>query len=287
MRMVLFAFRIRPRHGHHSVVRCFPRVSRGIAYHRSFVLCTPGVSFTSFAQLHPFYISWRYCDDEGNNYVVFIVQRQRGFTKNLLFHTGNGFDGGSEMSAVIEGPYGKELKLDSYGTVLLFATGIGIAGQLPYVEKLLEGYRNCEVKTRRIALFWEMGSELQTAWVADRMQHLLKEQDSGRILDIRLFVRGKFLSSETRRGNYEQIGERIDITYDALDGENMSVEELIKAEMKDRKGLTMVSLCTNDETGDKIRKVVRGILDETIYLKESDFRPTSDEKVSALKAMVN
>ncbi|KAH7111270.1 ferric reductase transmembrane component 3 [Dendryphion nanum] len=216
---------------------------------------------------------------EAGQYAYLCIPGQRGFTKNLLLHTGNGFDDGSGMSAVIEGPYGKELKLDSYGTVLLFATGIGIAGQLPYVEKLLEGYRNCEVKTRRIALFWEVESELQTAWVADRMQHLLKEQDSGRILDIRLFVRGKFLSSETRRGNYEQIGERIDITYDALDGEN------VKAEMKGRKGLTMVSLCTNDETGDKIREAVRGMLDETIHLKELDFRPTSDEKVSALKSM--
>lgn len=54
-------------------------------------------------------------------------------------------------------------------------------------------------------------------------------------------MRGEFLSKGTRRGNYEQIGERIDMTYDALDGENVSVEELIKAEIKDRKGLTVVS----------------------------------------------
>jgi NAD(P)H-flavin reductase len=125
-----------------------------------------------------------------------VVQRQKGFTKNLVLHTNNDFDEGFEMRAVIEGPYGEELKLDSYGTVLLFATGIGIAGQLPYIERLLEGYRNCEVKTRRIALFWEVESEckpypscarkqlivlVQTAWVADRMQHLLNEQDSGRV----------------------------------------------------------------------------------------------------------
>ncbi|SLM37408.1 HTH CenpB-type DNA-binding domain [Lasallia pustulata] len=244
-----------------------------------------GVSYTLFAQLHPFYVSWWYRDDDGNDCVVFIIQRQRGFTKNLLLHTGDDFGDDSEMRAVIEGPYGTELKLDSYGTVLLFATGIGIAGQLPYVEKLLEGYHNCEVKTRRIALFWEVESELQTAWVADRMQQLLKEQDTGRILDISLFVRGKFLSAETRRGNYEQIGERIDITYDGIDGENVSAEELIKPEIKDQKGLTVVSLCTNDETGDKIREIVRGMLDETIHLKELDFRPMAGEKVSVLRDM--
>ncbi|KAH7111064.1 hypothetical protein B0J11DRAFT_573287 [Dendryphion nanum] len=104
------------------------------------------------------------------------------------------------------------------------------------------------------------------------------------ILDIRLFVQGNFLSRETRRGNYQQIGERIDMTYDALGGENVGVEELIKAEMKDRKGLTVVSLCTNGETGDKIREVVRVMLDETIYLKELDFRPTSDEEFRMLRS---
>ncbi|OTA99792.1 hypothetical protein M426DRAFT_27187 [Hypoxylon sp. CI-4A] len=34
-------------------------------------------------------------------------------------------------------PYGKPLVLDQYGTVLLFATGIGITGQLPYMKELL------------------------------------------------------------------------------------------------------------------------------------------------------
>ena len=74
-------------------------------------------------------------------------------------YTGNSFINSSKIRAVIKGPYGKELKLDLYGTVLLFATGIGIASQLPYVKKPLKGYRNCEVKTRRIALFWEVESK--------------------------------------------------------------------------------------------------------------------------------
>jgi hypothetical protein len=42
---------------------------------------------------------------------------------------------------------------------LLFATGIGIAGQLPYVKQLLENFHNYDVKARRIALFWQVDSE--------------------------------------------------------------------------------------------------------------------------------
>ena len=44
-------------------------------------------------------------------------------------------------------------------------------------------------------------------------------------------------------------------------------------------------MCSNDETGDKIREVVRDMLDGTIHLKELDFRPTLDEKVSALGSL--
>jgi NAD(P)H-flavin reductase len=57
------------------------------------------------------------------------------------------------MRAIVEGPYGRELYLETYGTVLLFATGIRIAGQLPYVTQLLKGYYNYEVKGCRIAFF--------------------------------------------------------------------------------------------------------------------------------------
>lgn len=121
------------------------------------------------------------------------VRHLESYTTVLLH---DAFEEKSAMRAAIEGPYGKELRLDSYGTVLLFATGIGIAGQLPYVTQLLAGYLECKVKTRRIALFWEVESERKpcksdlmspliiskghTAWVADKMQELLK-QDVGRV----------------------------------------------------------------------------------------------------------
>jgi len=105
-------------------------------------LCIPGVSYTAFAQLHPFYVAWWYCYNN-ENYVVFIVEKERGFIKHLFLYWENSFDrdpekrdlyrenpirGAAGMRAVIEGPYGRELRLDSYGIVLLFATGVGIVG---------------------------------------------------------------------------------------------------------------------------------------------------------------
>jgi predicted ferric reductase len=149
-----------------------------------FYICIPGVSHMAFIQSHPLYVSWWYhvdnpdhvkhkdkkdriCDYNcpGDDYVVFLVQKQRGFSRNLFLHTGNSFDDSSTMRAIIEGPYGNELRLDSYGTVILFATGIGIAGQLPYIAQLLKGYRECKVKTRKIEVFWEVESECESSYV--------------------------------------------------------------------------------------------------------------------------
>ncbi|KAH8749129.1 hypothetical protein F5883DRAFT_695428 [Diaporthe sp. PMI_573] len=137
------------------------------------------------------------------------------------------------MKTVMTGPFGQEMDLGLFGTVLLFATGISIAAQLPYVSQLLTDYQADE--TRRIALFWQVDSEAQTAWVADQMQYLLR-LDVEKILDIRLFVVGAILSETTRRGDHMKLGERIDLTYDFMDA-----EDLIGAEMDGRKGRIVVS----------------------------------------------
>ncbi|KAF2458843.1 hypothetical protein BDY21DRAFT_258314, partial [Lineolata rhizophorae] len=230
-------------------------------------LCIPGVNYTSFMQLHPFYVSWWYYDADGNHFLVLLVQKRRGFTKDLFSYTSDSLSHEDGRRALIEGPYGKELDLGSYDTVILFATGIGIAAQLPYVRRLLERYRTFEVETQRIALFWEIESELHVAWVADMMDELL-EKDTDKILDIQLFVLGKYISIETRPGDIVRIGKRIDVNYRPMDPES-----LIRKQTESRKGRIVVSLCTNNETNDKIREIVRRIRDKSIDFKELEFRP--------------
>ena len=45
-----------------------------------------------------------------------------------------------EMVALIDGPYGKQIQLRTYSTVLLFASGIRIARILLYAQQTLEEY---------------------------------------------------------------------------------------------------------------------------------------------------
>ncbi|KAJ0100655.1 hypothetical protein J7T55_001359 [Diaporthe amygdali] len=227
-------------------------------------LCILRAGLTSFAQMHPFYVAWGYRDEDGHDHAVLIVEKQDGFTKKIVAHAhaAEAFSDCPKLKALIGGPYGQEMGLGFFGTVILFATGIGIAAQLPYISELLRDYSNNE--TRRIALFWQVESE---AWVADHMQELLS-QDVNRILDIHLFVVGGFLSRNTRRGDIVSRGERIDVTYSAMDA-----KEIIGAEMNGRKGRVVISLCVKDEINREIRRAVRQRPESSFHIKEIPFQP--------------
>ena len=56
------------------------------------------------------------------------------------------------MSAFVDGPYGVGYDFSNFRTVLIFATGIGVASYLAYIDKLVQGYRRYKVKIRRIVL---------------------------------------------------------------------------------------------------------------------------------------
>ncbi len=103
------------------------------------------------AQSHPFYVAWRYTENDGTEVAVFIVQARRGFTRRLLAYREAG-----ALGCALEGPYGTELDLGRYGTALLMATGMGIAAQMPYVSRLLGGFSHSAVRTRKIALYWQI-----------------------------------------------------------------------------------------------------------------------------------
>jgi NAD(P)H-flavin reductase len=65
-----------------------------------------------------------------------MIRERKGFTA-ILANKGNP---NQEMVALIDGPYGKQIQLRTYSTVLLFASGIRIARILLYAQQTLEEY---------------------------------------------------------------------------------------------------------------------------------------------------
>lgn len=119
-------------------------------------LWLPGVSFWSFAQTHPFMITWWHDDVDGKAAsICLLLKAQTGLTQKLYQRTGCD----ESFTAWVDGPYGTAHEVGDYGSVLMFATGIGIAAQIPYIKELLKGYRDCTVRTRNISLKWQYCKE--------------------------------------------------------------------------------------------------------------------------------
>ncbi|KAL8903803.1 MAG: hypothetical protein Q9207_003695 [Kuettlingeria erythrocarpa] len=73
-----------------------------------------------------------------------------------------------------------------YGTVFMFASGLGIAAQLPYIKQLLWDGAQCRTRTKRIHLVWQLrdpGDELSVQDLIDDA-YAKDAQSGGYILQI-------------------------------------------------------------------------------------------------------
>jgi predicted ferric reductase len=112
----------------------------------------PTAGFWSPFQSHPFMVTW-WEEVPAGLLVWFLVESREGFTRKLLRYTS------FNLMTFLGGPYGHCYDFGSYGTVLMFASGIGIAGHMPYLKTLVERYKRREVSTRRIMLIWQLDKE--------------------------------------------------------------------------------------------------------------------------------
>jgi predicted ferric reductase len=132
-------------------------------------------------QAHPYAITW-WDDSQQAKKLSFLIEPHAGMSADLI--TKN-----SIQSVVLDGPYGKDLRLEDYETVILIAKGIGIAGILSYVrhmtyrrvsrDKSNEAYRRGLI-TRKIDVFWVLEENSQERWATEWLRDL-SARDSERV----------------------------------------------------------------------------------------------------------
>lgn len=118
----------------------------------SIFLSIPRLGIFTGLRGHPFVISWWERNYRGLK-LSLLMKSQAGFTFELDKRPN------TPLLAFIDGPYGTPYNFGEYGTVIMFATGIGIAGQMPYIKDLVIGYNSCEVRTRRVLVIWQIRKE--------------------------------------------------------------------------------------------------------------------------------
>jgi len=121
-------------------------------------LWIPSISFWSFLQSHPLVVAS--CADGEQTTLELLIGPQRGLTSKYLRNSINisGSASGGLRLALFSGPHGLSAPLADFETVLLVASGLGIATQLPYLRHLIRGYNDFQVRTRRIHLVWQLDS---------------------------------------------------------------------------------------------------------------------------------
>ncbi|KAF1843051.1 uncharacterized protein K460DRAFT_378305 [Cucurbitaria berberidis CBS 394.84] len=218
---------------------------------------------------HPFSIAWsdeeedlnaqnNMADDKGlpmnrqdileqhKTSMSFIVRRRTGFTDKLFKKADLSAAGKLSTRVFVEGPYGGE-DLSSYGTVMLWAAGIGITHQVPHVRDIVAGYANGTVATRRLTLVWIIQSPEHLEWIRTWMTQILAMPRRREILKILLFV--------TRPRSTKEIHSPSS-SVQMFPG-RPNVQSLVDQEMQEGIGAACVSTCGTGGLADELRSAVR------------------------------
>ena len=146
------------------------------------MLGVPCVGLFYLFQSHPFTIVWWEVDQTDQTVLVSLLFRPRnGFTRRLVERV----EINKTCRAWVDGPFGPcsvhplglSSEVGDYGHLLLVATGIGIAAQLPYIKEILEGYHSARVRTRRISLVWQLDRPGDWEGAHSWLQKLVAQDD--------------------------------------------------------------------------------------------------------------
>ena len=108
-----------------------------------------------------------------------VMATRTGMTRSLYQAAHASSTNSITLRAFIEGPYyGSSsglASLRSYGTVLLFAGGVGITNQISHVRDLRRGFEAGLCATQKVVLVWSVRSFEQLEWVRGWMEELVDD----------------------------------------------------------------------------------------------------------------
>lgn len=254
-------------------------------------LWIPSVSFWSFAQSHPFVvISWA---DGPQKTLDLFIEPRRGLTRELLIHAESPHS--SSPLVLVSGPHGHSEAVDRYETVLMVASGFGIAGHLPYLKRLIHGHNASNVLTRRVHLVWEIHN-IELVRAAETLLNGALEEDridDGRILEISIYWEsntdpamrfGKRATMFPGRAPLKDIfleevsGQHVERWQADVDwnGKSPVTVELESGagSGRHRRGDMLVMASAADDVRDELRMLVRNHVVEGVRLEELDYQPS-------------
>lgn len=217
----------------------------------------------SFWQSHPFSLAWSEEAEEltadklamnrqdvlamRKTTMSFVVRGRSGMTHTLYQRAAANPDGRLMTTCLVEGPYGGEHTMHSYGTVMLFAGGVGVTHAVPHVRDLVTGFANGTVATRKIVLVWIIQSPEHLEWIRPWMTEILAMDRRRDVLRIMLFVSRPRSTKEIHSPSS---------TVQMFPG-RPNIDTLIGMEAESQIGTMGVSVCGPGALSDEVRQAVR------------------------------
>ncbi|PNS18205.1 Ferric reductase transmembrane component 1 [Sphaceloma murrayae] len=179
--------------------------------------------------------------------VSLVIRARTGMTKKLYDKAAASPKGQVVLRGGIEGPYGGHEPLTSYGTVVLFAGGVGITHCISYIKDLLTKYAEGTCSTRRVLLVWSLPNTEALEWVRPWMDQILRMEGRKDILRIQLFITKPRHQNEIRSntGTVQMFPGRCNPT------------TIMEKEMTDRIGAMGVVVCGPGAFADSVRAATR------------------------------
>ncbi|KAH7418225.1 ferric-chelate reductase-like protein [Cadophora sp. MPI-SDFR-AT-0126] len=177
----------------------------------------------------------------------YVIRQRTGFTKKLFQKAEGSPDGKFYTKCFTEGPYGGKHLMTSYGTVMLFAGGVGITHQVPHVRNLVAGYANGSVAARKIVLVWIIQSPEHLEWIRPWMTSILAMDKRRDVLRIMLFISRPRSTKEIHSPS---------ATVQMFPG-RPNIETLMDLEIENQVGAMGVSVCGSGALSDDVRSAVR------------------------------
>ncbi|KAF3481558.1 uncharacterized protein GIQ15_04317 [Arthroderma uncinatum] len=234
------------------------------------------VSWWSWAQSHPFtVVSWSKGKQDA---VELVIQPRRGLTADLLRLTDTEPGSSFTLPAYVSGPHGVSESVERYTTVLMVASGPGIAAMIPYIKRLIHGFNARTCRACRVHFVWQLRTSYTAMVMHEWLGQLLEEDVSNNsyILSISIYLETeKMLSEKLPFGSHERI-----IVYTGPADLPAIVQKEVSGQhiqrlpnFEDERGDTLVMASVSDSLRDRLRTIVHGYLDEKVRLSELEFQP--------------
>ncbi|KAI4231518.1 MAG: hypothetical protein L6R40_007712 [Gallowayella cf. fulva] len=186
--------------------------------------------------------------------ITLIMSRKSGMTAKLHARALAAPSNSITIPGYIEGPYGGLESLHSYGTVLLFAGGVGITHQLSHVRDLLASYTASTSAVQKIVLIWSVRTQDAFDWVHPWMSEILQMPNRREVVKVLLFV-----TKPRHAGDVVSRSAQV-----KMFGGRCKPGRIVEEEFEKRKGAMAVTVCGPGAFADEVRGAVRERVEEGV-----------------------